>query len=168
MNLAHDIYPLLEQVSWLSTVGQEPQPQFEFRVTYAGSRDAALNAFNSDVWGDAKTEAQGDLTGYLSKHHYHAYGGHWNALAKQSRALVEKAISSKVANALNEKDLPAEMLPAILVDLNRAALEIAYRKKFPKAPAFFERLLRIYEAGRLPCGWTGTMSTWPEGNVVFF
>lgn len=168
MNLAHDIYPHLGAISWLTTVGQEPRPQFEFSVTYAETRDSALSAFNSNLWVDAKTEAQGDLTGYLAKHHNNAYGGHWNNIAKQSRALVEAAIKAKLVAALNEQAFPPEMIQSILVDVNRAALEIAYRKKFPKVPLFFERLLRVYEAGRLPCGWNGSMSDWPAGNVIVF
>ncbi|MEW6303072.1 MAG: hypothetical protein AB1705_06350 [Verrucomicrobiota bacterium] len=168
MNLAQDIYPLLEQVAWLSAVGRELRPQLDFPVEYAECRDAALRAFNSSLWSDAKTEAQGDLTGYLSKHHYNAYGGHWNSLARQSRSLVERAISAPLAAALRERDLPIEMLQPILVDVNRAALEIAYRRKFAGVPVFFEHLLRLYEAGRLPCGWSGDMENWPTGNVIAF
>ncbi|MFZ2639818.1 MAG: hypothetical protein WA117_02440 [Verrucomicrobiia bacterium] len=168
MNLIQDIYLHLKTMPWLATTGQEPRPHFEFYATYAETRDGALSAFNSSLWADAKTEAQGDLTGYLAKHHYGAYGGHWSNLAKQSRALVEAAIKVELVNTLNLRGLPPEMIEPILVDVNRAALEIAYRKKFPKAPAFFERLLSVYEAGRLPCGWNGSMRDWPAGNVVVF
>jgi hypothetical protein len=168
MNLAQDIYSLLEQIPWLSTIGHTPQPQFDFTVTFVDTREAALTAFNSHLWTDAKTEAQGDLTGYLSKHHYNAYGGHWNNLARQSRSLVERSVNVRLSAALTANELPAEMLQAILVDLNRAVLEIAYRRKFSKVPVFFEKLLRIYEVGRLPCGWNGNMSDWPRGNLVAF
>jgi hypothetical protein len=168
MNLAEDIYPLLENVPWLSTVGCEPPPQFDFPVSYAKTREAALIAFNSELWADAKTEAQGDLTGYLSKHHYDSYGGSWNRLARQSRELVERTISAKLTAALERTAWPTEMIQPILVDVNRAALEISYRRKFPKAPVFFERLLRVYEEGRLPCGWNGDLSQWPAGNVIVF
>ena len=168
MKLAQDIYPALERVPWLSTMGQEPYPQFEFLVTYVPSLEAASGSLHSETWADARTEAQGDLTGYLSKHHYDSYGGHWNNLAKQSSALVEKSVSMQLAAALRQVGLPAEMHQVILVDVNRAALEISYRRRFPSVPFFFERLLRLYEAGRLPCGWNGSLSEWPVGNVIAF
>ena len=106
MKLAQDIYPALERVPWLSTMGQEAYPQFDFPVTYVGSLEAALGSCNSEIWADARTEAQGDLTGYLSKHHYDSYGGHWNNLAKQSRALVDESLSMKLTAALRRMGLP--------------------------------------------------------------
>jgi hypothetical protein len=54
----------------------------------------------------------------------------------------------------------------ILLELNLAAMEVSYRRKFRKAPAFFERLLDIYEAGHLPCGWEGDLDHWPEGSLL--
>ena len=170
MNLPQDIYLTLEQVSWLSTVGHghESGPEFDFPVTFVQRREIAVMTFNSDHWADAKTEAQGDLTGYLTKHHSDSYGGQWNNLAKQSRVLLEKAVGTKLVTALNGNGLPSAMLQPILVDLNRALLEITYRSEFPKVPVFFERLLRIYEVGRLPCGWTEEIENWPHGNLIAF
>lgn len=167
MNLASEFYPALESVRWLSSFGK-PLPTFDFNVVRFADLQAAEGGFRSDLWADVKTEAQGDLTGYLAKHHYSAYGGHWNNLAKQSRLLVEKAAGAKIGEALAQAGLPADMLQPILVDVNRAALEISYQRKFPKAPIFFERLLRIYEAGHLPCGWDGKMNRWPAGNLMAF
>lgn len=136
MYLPQDLYPSLERVPWLAFAGRQPQSQFEFPVTYVRTAELALEGFNSALWSDAKTEAQGDLNGYLAKHHYNSYGGHWNNLAKQSHALVEQAVGAKLAAALNGKVFPAEMLQPILTDINRAMLEVAYRRKFPKVPIF--------------------------------
>jgi len=168
IDLPSDIYSMLEQVQWLSMAGHGDPPQFDFPVVFLDSQEAALKAFKSNPWADVKTEAQGDLTGYLAKHHPDLYGGYWNKLARQSRALIEKVVVTKLPGALSDKGFPAEMFEPILVDLNRAALEIAYHRKFPKSPVFFERLLRIYEAGRLPCGWNGDLSSWPTGSVLAF
>jgi hypothetical protein len=168
MNLPLDLHTKLEGIKWFAFVGREPRPDLGFPVTYACSLHDALIAFNSPLWEDAKTEAQGDLTGYLSRTHYEAYGGHWNKLGKESGRLLEKTAKNAIADALADQGLQPGMLTQILLDLNRAALEIAYRRKFPKAPVFFERLLLCYESGRLPCGWDGDMRKWPEGNIIVF
>jgi hypothetical protein len=54
----------------------------------------------------------------------------------------------------------------ILGHVSLAALELTYRQTFPGVPIFFERLMRIYEAGRLPCGWDGSLDRWPEGRLM--
>ena len=56
----------------------------------------------------------------------------------------------------------------ILVCTNLAALEITFRRRFRKAPIFFERLLQVYEAGRLPCGWEGKLEDWPNGSLLVY
>ena len=168
MNLAQDIYPLIGRIKWLTQIDSKLQVAFDFAAEFVESREVALQAFSSELWADVKTEAQGDLTGYLSKHHYNAYGGHWNKLAKESRALVKQAASDQITRALAENQLPSSSLQPILVDVNRAALEIAYRRKFLRVPIFFEQLLQIYEAGRLPCGWSGDLSRWPTGRIIVF
>ena len=168
MNLATDIYTTLERIPWLSSLGKQGATALDFEIKVVTDRQTAESLFHSDDWTDAKTEAQGDLTGYLAKYHYSSYGGFWNNLAKESRGLVEKAVSLKLTEAIMADLLPSGMLQPILVDINRAALEIAYRRRFPKAPVFFERLLKVYEAGHLPCGWDGKMSDWPAGMVMVF
>ena len=54
----------------------------------------------------------------------------------------------------------------MLVELNLAALEVTYRRKFANTPTFFEGLLEVYEAGRLPCGWEGDLENWPQGRLI--
>ncbi len=168
MNLALDVYTKLEESSLLSQVGKPHTDSFAFKLKVVKDHATAEALFNSDLWADVRTEAQGDLTGYLAKHHYTSYGSYWNHLSKQSRALIEKAISTKLTDALLSHSFPTEMRQSILVDFNRAALELAYRRKFPKGPVFFERSLAIYKAGRLPCGWSGTLNDWPSGVLLVF
>jgi len=167
MNLALDIYPMIESISWLSMTGDRNHPQFAFSVQFIESKEEMLTAFNSELWEDVRTHAQGELTGYLAKHHYDSYD-YWNNLARQSRSLLEQAAKGKLLAALSDKNLPITLLQPILLDLNRAVLEMTFRRKFPKAPIFYERSLRVYEAGRLPCGWTASIEGWPSGSLLVF
>ena len=168
MNVTVDtsIHRRLERVAWFGACGDASVPRLPFECQWVSDRAAALASLKSDVWMDARTEAQGDLTGYLAKHHYNAYGGHWNDMAKQSRALLEKTVAPMIGDALASRRLAQGLLPGVLLDLNRAILEASYRQRFPKVPAFFERLLLLYEAGRLPCGWNGSLDAWPTGRLI--
>lgn len=133
----------------------------------AQSSEEAVSLLGSPLWADVRTEAQGDLTGYLAKHHYTSYGGYWNNLAKESRARLEKELMPKLIESLAAVGLP-DITKDVMLDINRAALEATYAHRFPKIPKFFSRLLDIYKSGHLPCGWTEGMEKWPEGGIIAF
>lgn len=170
MNVSVDtsIHRRLERVSWFAASGESSIPQLAFECQWIHNRAAALTLFDSEVWSDAKTQAQGDLTGYLAKHHYKVYGGQWNDLAEQSRVLLDKTVAPMVSSAIASIGLAKECLPAIVLDLNRGILEMSYRQHFPRVPVFFEHLLIVYEVGRLPCGWDGDLDAWPCGRLIAY
>jgi len=154
-------------VPWLQSCGGELSSDLT-DVQRATDESQARMLFSSDDWADARNEAQGDLTGYLSKHHYDAYGGHWNNLVKETTKLLEGEVLDSLRSALQQRGWPNEMIRPIIVDLTRAVLECSYRTKFRKAPAFFGTVLAIYKAGHLPCGWSGNLSQWPEGAIIAY
>jgi hypothetical protein len=81
-------------------------------------------------------------------------------------ARVRSALGVQLSDLLRRKAWEQCLSFPIIVNTNRAALEITFRRKFPKAPMFFERLLQVYEVGRLPCGWEGKLEQWPSGRLV--
>lgn len=168
ISLATDVHTRLETVPWLSMVGSRDNLRLGIAFTYVSNRTSAEQLYLSDHWSDVKTRAQGDLTGYLSKHHYNEYGSQWNDLARKSRTILQGTAAAKVQAALVKVGLPPDMLRGILVDLNRAILEISFRRKFPKAPIFFENTLKLYEVGHLPCGWDGNLDKWPTGSLIVY
>jgi len=168
MKLADDFIASLEKVGWLSQLGSGTQPAFAFPTQVVGSRAEAIAGFTSEVWADAKTEAQGDLTGYLASRRSGLYGSQWNSLVHQAQAILEERIRGVVGGSLAATGLPSDWVEAILLDLIRAAVETTFRREEPGAPEFFERLLQVYKAGRLPCGWKGDLDAWPAGEVLVF
>ncbi len=167
MELDPEIYERLKSIEWFAQCGRELTHDFGFAVEPARSLSEAMTGMRSDRWQDARTEAQGDLTGYVSKHRMDLYGGHWNRLARESRQRILTEIMPAVSNAL--ANLTTEPIADIvLLDLNRIALHASYRKRCPKVPSFFDRLMSIYAAGRLPCGWTGDIESWPVGKFVVY
>jgi hypothetical protein len=166
MKLIPDLYREISKINWFFMYNKEITTSFPFDVIKITDTSEAHSLFVSEKWIDAKTEAQGDLTGYLSKYHAGAYAGIWNILAKQSRQMLETSASGKVKTALNNHHLPENYLSMILLDVNRAILELTYRQAFPKIPVFFENLLTIYKSGYLPCGWNGELENWPLGKLL--
>ena len=79
---------------------------------------------------------------------------------------LRSALGVRLAELLQRKEWERCLLLSIIVNTNRAAMEIRFRQKFNKAPIFFERMLQVYEAGRLPCGWDGQLEDWPKGRLI--
>lgn len=165
MKLDSKFYEDINSISWFVHCGSTETNHVHQRCVQ--SREEALSLLYSPLWADVRTEAQGDLTGYLAKHHYTSYGGYWNNLAKESRARLEKELMPKLLPALTAAGLP-DITKDVMLDINRAALEASYAHRFPKSPRFFSRLLEVYKNGHLPCGWTEDMKKWPAGDIIAF
>jgi hypothetical protein len=82
--------------------------------------------------------------------------------------LLRVGIGLQLGHRLEAKAWEQCISYPILLCANLAALEIAARGRFREAPVFFERLLQVYEAGRLPCGWESNLEDWPEGTLVVY
>jgi hypothetical protein len=167
MQLDRSIITELQGVPWLQCCGSD-LPDEVVGVQKVIDESHALSSFASDDWADVKTEAQGDLTGYLSKYHYSDYGGYWNNLVKEATKLIEGVALEQLRAALQRRGWSDDFCKPIIVDLIRAVVEVSYRAKFRKAPAFFGTVLAIYKSGHLPCGWSGTISRWPEGSIIAY
>lgn len=167
MDLDPDIYERLKAIKWFARCGERLSDEFDFAVQAVPSLAEAMTGIQSDQWEDARTEAQGELTGYLASNHNDLYGGHWNRLAKASRQRIQIEIMPAVSNALVQM-AAEQMSDSVLLDLNRIALHASYRKHCRAVPSFFGRLLSIYAAGRLPCGWDGDFDSWPGGKIVVY
>ncbi len=79
---------------------------------------------------------------------------------------VRASIGSHMADLLAAKAWSQCLYTWVLGTTTCAVMELTYRQRFPKAPAFFEKLVRVYEAGRLPCGWDGSLEEWPNGCLL--
>jgi hypothetical protein len=129
-------------------------------------RSEAVASIQSNAWFDILTVAQGDLTEYLSGTNYDVYGANWNRVAAESSNVLDALVRPVIAEALVNARLPESIAEIVLLDVGRAALERFFRKRFPKAPVFFTRLLEVYAAGHLPCGWTESVHSWPAGMLL--
>lgn len=166
MELNSEVFVDLSAIAWFGRCGTELPNDLPFRVQRVPDISAAITSALGSSWQDARTEAQGDLTGYLAEHHYDAYD-YWNQLSRMSRDRIQKEIMPSVNEVL--RDMRAQSLSdSVLLDLTRIALWFAYSKRFRRVPDFFETLLVVYEHGHLPCGWSGDLAQWPEGRLIVY
>ena len=166
MKLNHEVLVRISRIAWFSNCGVPTDPGFP--VTWVAERAKALRLLESEFWEDVRTEAQGDLTGYLARIDYASYGVSWNSLGQEAKLRIEQDILPSVRDRIVPVGLPDSLMASVSLDLTRVVLEASYRTRFPKAPVFFRQILVLYEKGHLPCGWDGSFDYWPQGHLMAF
>ncbi len=167
MELNLEIYKRFATVPWFTNCGNSSSSDLNSPFVQVKTVEVAIQKALSELWTDARTEAQGDLTGYLAMKHNDSYGSYWNRLAKTSREKMQKQIMPDVISALDNVGA-VSLAENVLLDLNRIALYSAYSQRFRGLPDFFAKLFVVYEQGNLPCGWEGDLDAWPNGTLVLF
>jgi hypothetical protein len=167
MELNPEIFKNMSEINWFNNCGMEPPDDLPFHIQRSIDISSAISTALDPDWQNAGTAAQGDLSGYLAGHHYDSYGGHWNNLSRKSHEIIKSEIMPKVEEALINISAD-ELLDIVLLDLNRIAIHSIYKKHYKRIPDFYERLLKVYKSGHLPCGWIGDFDLWPEGKLVVY
>jgi len=112
-------------------------------------------------WEDVVTEARSDLTMHLNRE-CKAEFEKWNSVI----ASIKQELSEpwqRMRDKVSELGLPSVVADCVEWDTMHALAEERFREWHP--PAFFSRLLKVYEAGHFPCGWNGE---WPNGQLVIY
>ena len=122
------------------------------------------NTLHRESWGHLESIIGAQVSSAIDA------GGWCDSLATTSLPEVTPEVRATIGKHMSDwiraKDWHRCLYTRILGSLNCAALEKSFRQKFPKAPVFFEQLIEVYEAGRLPCGWEGNVDDWPHGSLV--
>jgi hypothetical protein len=162
-----EIYVRMLAIDWFSRCGNEPPSNLPFQFRRALDSTTAIATARASSWQDAGTAAQGELTSYLARTDYDLYGTSWNWLGDVIENHIKKEIMPSVTEALSRIGTEAISGP-VLLDLTRIGLWSTYKKRFRRAPDFFQKLLVVYECGHLPCGWIGNLDLWPEGQLIVY
>lgn len=147
----------LNKINWFVNLGMATTLP---GVIQAHSLSLFIKGLKSDEWESATLEAGNEITGFLARKHTNKYQC-WNSLVKDAKKVVENDIIPKITLPESEKGTMTENLKW---DLMNFLLEDAYSSLLQE-PFFFDGLISVYEAGHMPCGWSGT---WPAGKLVIY
>lgn len=152
----------LQHTNWLSRVGIDPGHDLDLPVQPVTSAAAALRGANSGSWQDVRAEAKGDLTGFLAVRHPKVYAD-WNSVGAAGRQFVDSQAMPKIRDACERLGIP-DLAESCRFDLVMIAQYLNYRH-LKGAPRFYEAILKAYQSGHVPCGWTQPIEAWPEGQL---
>lgn len=161
---AVDIPARLKTIDWFANVGKPLQLDVTMPVEQVKSLAQAAKHLASLSWFNTLIDSQNQLTGYLHQHHMDRYRD-WNKIGmKMNREVIAPLVKKHWEPFRHQHGLDAKCLGPIQMSVRLAFMENAYLDC--KHGSFFNsELLRVYEAGHLPCGWKGR---WPQGTLLVY
>lgn len=140
---ADNYFARLQSVQWFCKCGQPWQDFNVNSVQLLKNKEEAISSIQAKSWAWVRDEALNDLTGYLAKHHYNSYGGHWNKMVLEARSRAQRELNANITDGLQQAGFDSSIVSFILYDITMAALEFTYRRNFPKAPFFLVNCFRF-------------------------
>ena len=139
----------LSKIKWLENVGKKPTNLDVITVTW----EVFLEKLSGPEWESLTLDASNEITGLLASKFSTEYQ-HWNFLVRDAKKILER----EIIPAISHHKLPTIVIDNIRWDLINYLMEDTYKDKL-KGTLFFEKLIVIYEAGNMPCGWEGQPSS---------
>lgn len=163
IQLNPEIFERIQAIDWCVHCGEPLNFALRLEMVRAASWKDALKSRRKQAWDFAMLEARNELTMHLAFRHKQLYNGVWNPLVLEAKEFIGREVLPKITSIEQSMTPPAELKADVEWNLMAVFMEDAYREYDPPHD-FFHQLLRVYEAGHLPCGWTG--GEWPVGSLV--
>lgn len=141
----------LKNIAWLANCGKPLDNDTSFTIVQAINWEQAVEHCQSDYWEAITLEAGNELTEFLCINFRDKYQ-QWNKVLKEGKALMDICVIPEITAYVHQRELPSIILDCVKWDVLHAIMEYYYRNE--KEPAFFLELLKIYESGHFPCGWS--------------
>lgn len=165
MKLNPQMFQRIQAIEWFAHCGEPLDFALNMEIVRALSWKDAVKHEKRQTWEHATLEARNELTMHLAFNYKQAYNGVWNPLVLEAKEFIAREVTPKI-EILQRRVVPSEDLTAYVEwNLMAVFMEDAYSEYNPPID-FFRQLLRVYEAGHLPCGWAD--GDWPEGRLVVF
>ena len=159
-----DIAARLRAIDWFANCGRSQPGDFAIPARLVRSWSDAVASLSDERWERTTLDATNALSEWLFTHAPTDYK-HWNDRVDRFKSSVLAPLTPRVLVPVQQRhDLPDVFLHSVQWDLVNANSENEY---IPSGHSvfFFLELIRVYEAGHLPCGWDGA---WPTGSLIVF
>lgn len=162
MQLTQDIVEVINSIPWFTQCAVVETIETTTSSRQVGSWADAEKSFAGSSWEDIGTEAQGDLTEYLSVNHADKYQGQWNNLVKQVRPIVNENVAENARRFQESQGIGPVFVDCVQWDVLNGSMALIYEDCKP--PSFYLDVMKIYQSGHFPCGWDGE---WPNGSLLY-
>lgn len=140
------------EINYFSNIGKPDTGEISFQCEYIDSLENAIKHLESRKWDLIQTERLGDISANLSKNHKEA-SRTWNDAVAAVRSDIHQFVLEKIKTLPIESSYIQIIIKNVRYDITAIANSITYQDFY--ISNFHKRLLEVYTAGRLPCGWHG-------------
>lgn len=165
MKINEQFVDKLYKIPWFSNCGKQSSLNWALCVNSASE---VAKMITSIRWQNIVLDNRGDITEQLSIRSCKGMGTEyqeWNNLVSDFKNNYLPQLEAQWKSALGQIDLDIqEVMNDISFNILAIVMADAY-KEIVAIPTFFTRLLEIYEAGHLPCGWKGKKE---KGAFIIF
>ena len=162
MELNADVVQSLLTCDWLRNCGKPSEEIEGVRCLFITDKAQIEKNFKSIKWENICLDARGDVTVELCLHYREIYK-EWNSLVDKVNELIFPKVMDSIMARIESLGLPSVTKDYIEMDIIHMAVIASYAD-YCKSP-FYEKMLLIYRAGRLPCGWGGK---YPKGTFQVY
>lgn len=161
MEIKESFIKKILECEWLRNCGSEFDLGFE--VEYIKSRSKAEKLIKSMKWENVCLETGGDFTVFLHKNHKEDYNKYWNEVVIRIKNEYISIISEKIEIAVAEFNDKEAILNDMKFNLITLFMLNFYSEYY--SSDFYNKMLKIYLSGHLPCGWSGNYA---EGKFIVY
>ena len=137
---------------WLKNCGVCSCLELGFEIVLIPDRQEVVKRIAERKWEDLCLRKQGDLTAFLCVHCKDEYQ-QWNNIVDIVKEKYMDPVIQEIKSALNQIGLNESVLPNVQWDILSLFMASYYSDYY--SDEFYEKMLRIYLSGHMPCGWTG-------------
>lgn len=163
MELNKEIKNRLLQIDWFCNCGSIDIIDIQNDCTYIKKQKEIEKSLENYKWENVRLKARGDFTEYLSLNYPDLYNKYWSQLVSEAKEEIIVNLSQSIIKKCNELEIIPQMVDYVKGDIVTIAIIYSY-KRYHESD-FYNDMLKIYEAGHLPCGWIGR---YPKGKFKIF
>ena len=161
MEIKNEFAERLLNCKWLQNCGK--QEDFGFEVEYVKSKKQLKKLISSIKWENICLEAEGDFTAYLHINHKEDYNKYWNDMVSMIKSEYINTIAEDIMKVLDDFEGKDDIIIDMKANIVSLFMMHFYSEYYNSD--FYDKMLKIYLAGHIPCGWNGE---YPEGRFLVY
>lgn len=162
--ISSEIIQRIDNIQWFAHCDEPFDLKMAYPTRQVQNWRRAEVHWKKQSWQDAQEDARNVISSYLGKHYPQDFDC-WNDLVDIADKDLQDAFCPFIEAFAHKNALAQSFLSNVQWDITHAIMEETYSDCHLPV-TFYSELLRVYEAGHMPCGWAH--GDWPNGTLIVY